>query len=157
MSKIITYQVAQIPEEFEAGKKLFTEYALSLNVDLSFQNFEKEFENIQTQYGNPEGALILALDNEVFAGCAGVRQLDGQTAELKRMYVKNEYRGYRTGLGLLQHAIEIAMQLGYTKIRLDTLENMTKARQLYNSFGFYQIPSYRFNPLPGTIYMERLL
>jgi putative acetyltransferase len=157
MKKVIIYRIANTSQEFESGKKLFEEYTLSLNVDLSFQNFSKELETIQIQYGKPEGALLLACDRNVFVGCSGIRKLDDETAELKRMYVKNEYRGYQIGASLLQRSIELARELGYKRIRLDTLQNMTKAQQLYSAFGFYEIPSYRFNPLPGTVYMERQL
>ena len=157
MDKIITYQIAANPGDFEAGKRLFEEYALSLNVDLSFQNFSKELESIHEQYHAPTGALLLARDGDVFAGCSGIRKLDEQTAELKRMYVKDEYRGYRIGVNLLERSINLAGELGYKFIRLDTLENMSKAQQLYRSFGFYEIPAYRFNPLPGTLYMEKEL
>lgn len=157
MKKVITYQIANTSQEFEAGKKLFEEYALSLNVDLSFQNFMKELETIQIQYGNPEGALLLACDGHTYVGCSGVRKLDQETAELKRMYVKDEYRGHHIGTVLLQRSIELAKELGYKQIRLDTLENMAKAKRLYSSFGFYEIHPYRFNPLAGTIYMEKQL
>ena len=136
---------------------MFEEYVRSLNVDLSFQDLSNELENIQNQYGKPEGALLLVCDGDKFIGCSGVRKLDHETAELKRMYVKNEYRGHQIGKSLLEHSIELAKQLGYTKIRLDTLKNMSSAQKLYLSFGFYKIPPYRFNPLPGTIYLEKEL
>lgn len=157
LKKVITYQIASTSPEFEGGKKLFEEYALSLNIDLSFQNFSKELETIRHQYNKPQGALLLACDSGVFIGCSGVRRFDQEIAELKRMYVKNEYRGYHIGTNLLQRSIDAAKELGYKRIRLDTLEDMVKAKQLYKSFGFYEIPSYRFNPLPGTIYMEKQL
>lgn len=157
MEKIITYQVATTPGEFEAGKKLFEEYAVSLNVDLSFQGFANELETIDAQYGNPTGALLLAVDSNAFVGCAGIRRLDDETAELKRMYVKNKYRGYHIGVMLLQRSIQTAKEIGYKRLRLDTLASMAKARQLYSAFGFYEIPQYRFNPLVGTVYMEREL
>jgi len=157
MEKMISYQIAKTPLEFESGKMLFEEYVRSLNVDLSFQDISKELENIQIQYGKPEGVLLLVCDGDKFIGCSGVRKLDQVTAELKRMYVKNEYRGYQIGKSLLERSIELAKQLGYTKIRLDTLKNMSSAQKLYSSFGFYEILPYRFNPLPGTIYMEKKL
>ena len=157
MTKTITYRVATTPGEFEAGKNLFEEYAESLNVDLSFQGFVHELETIDAQYSAPTGALLLAVDGNTFVGCAGIRLLDGEIAELKRMYVKNKYRGYHIGVTLLQRSVQTAKELGYKKIRLDTLATMDKARQLYNAFGFYEIPQYRFNPLPGTVYMEREL
>jgi len=157
MKKSITYQIASTSLQFESGKQLFEEYALSLKVDLSFQNFSKELETIHEQYHEPEGALLLACDGQEFVGCSGVRKLDEETAELKRMYVKNEYRGYHIGVSLLERSIELARKLGCKTIRLDTLENMTQAQQLYRSSGFYEISPYRFNPLPGTIYMEKRL
>ena len=157
MEKQITYRIATTAEEFENGKQLFREYVISLNVDLSFQNFEGELETIGTQYNKPAGALLLAADGEAFVGCSGIRKLDDETAELKRMYVKNQYRGYQIGAALLQRSCEIAKQLGYKKIRLDTLASMTKAQQLYAASGFYEIEPYRFNPLPGTMYMEKKL
>ena len=97
------------------------------------------------------------MDANAFVGCSGIRRLDDETAELKRMYVKNEYRGYQIGVALLERSCEIAKQLGYKKLRLDTLATMTRAQQLYTASGFYQIAPYRFNPLPGTIYMEKEL
>lgn len=157
MEKTITYQIANTSTEFENGKILFREYVTSLNVDLSFQNFETELQTIEAQYSQPAGALLLAMDGDTFAGCSGIRKLDDRTAELKRMYVKNQYRGYQIGAALLQRSCEIAKQLGYKKIRLDTLATMTKAQQLYSAFGFYEIAPYRFNPLPGTMYMEKEL
>lgn len=153
----VVYLIATTEEDFETGKILFTEYAASLGVDLSFQNFETELNTINKQYSKPAGGLLLAFINGVAAACAGVRKLAEETAELKRMYVKPGYRGYRLGAGLLQRSLELAKELGYEKIRLDTLQNMTRAKELYTSFGFYEIPSYRFNPLEGTVYMEKQL
>ena len=157
MEKQITYQIATTAVEFEKGKALFREYVASLNVDLSFQNFETELETIANQYSQPSGALLLAMDGGVFVGCSGIRKLDNEIAELKRMYVKSQYRGYQIGVALLERSCEIARQLGYKKLRLDTLATMAKAQQLYATSGFYQIAPYRFNPLPGTIYMEKEL
>jgi ribosomal protein S18 acetylase RimI-like enzyme len=136
---------------------MFKEYVALLGVDLSFQDFEKELEQIQQQYSEPKGALLLAIKDSVVIGCAAIRQLDGEIAELKRMYVRNEYRGHGIGVVLLERLIEIAKMTGYKKMRLDTLKNMIKAQELYTSFGFYVIPPYRFNPLEGTVYMEKQL
>ena len=153
--KLISYKTADTKSEFEAGKKLFEEYAGSLNVDLSFQNFTQELDNIELEYSKPDGALLLAYCDSLPMACAGIRRFDHSIAELKRMYVKTEYRGKLIGLIILQQAISIAKQLGYQKLRLDTLQNMAKAHQLYRSNGFYEILPYRFNPLVGTIYMEK--
>ena len=151
----INYRIANTNEDFETGKLLFEEYANSLNVDLSFQNFSKELDAVRQQYNEPAGGLLLAFVGDLPVGCAGIRQLDNDTAELKRMYVKDAYRGLKIGVELLRQSIDLAKALGYKKLRLDTLANMTKAQQLYHSFGFYEIDAYRYNPLAGTIYMEK--
>jgi putative acetyltransferase len=153
----VTYKIADTADDFEIGKQLFEEYAHSLNVDLSFQNFSAELDTIDKQYHGPAGGLLLAFCGEEPAGCAGVRRLEEGVAELKRMYVRDEYRGQKIGVRLLQGAIDLAKGLGYRKLRLDTLKDMTKAQELYRSFGFYEITSYRWNPLEGAIYMEKEL
>ena len=152
-----TYKIANTAAEFEQGKQLFEEYVASLGVDLSFQDFSNELKTIGQQYNQPAGALLLAARENIAIGCAGIRKIDHETAELKRMYVQDAYRGYGIGVQLLERSLQIAVTLGYQKIRLDTLQNMTKAQELYRSFGFYEIPSYRFNPLAGAIYMEKEL
>ena len=153
----ISYKIANTIREFENGKDLFQQYANSLNLDLSFQDFTKELETIDKQYNKPRGALLLAYNKKIAAGCVGIRELDIETAELKRMYVQAEYRGHQIGRKFLELSIDIAKELNYTKIRLDTLPGMTQAQNLYRTFGFYEIPSYRFNPIKGTVYMEKKL
>ena len=152
---MITYKIAATKSEYEEGKRLFEEYANTLNVDLSFQNFSQELQGIDRQYSKPDGALLLVYDDSVVIACVGIRLYEQKTAELKRMYVKPEYRGRSIGLLLLQQAIMLARDLGYEKLRLDTLHNMTRAQHLYHSHGFYEIAPYRFNPLAGTIFMEK--
>jgi len=157
MSKDITYQIAQTEAAFEQGRQLFTAYVQSLGVDLSFQDFDHELQLINQQYHQPAGALLLAYDNTEPIGCVGIRKIDHETAELKRMYVQDKYRGYGIGVQLLEQSMQIARELGYKKIRLDTLKTMTKAQALYRAVGFYEIAPYRFNPLEGAIYMEKEL
>jgi putative acetyltransferase len=155
MSQHLIYRIASTPADFEAGKRLFREYVDSLGVDLSFQGFDQELEIIDQQYNQPVGALLLAFADNTAVGCVGIRQLDAATAELKRMYIQDAYRGHGIGVALLERSIQIARELGFEKIRLDTLQTMTKAQALYRSFGFYEIPAYRFNPLEGALYMEK--
>jgi len=157
MTDHITCKIATTAADFELGNMLFKEYAQSLGVDLSFQDFESELQTIALQYNKPYGALLLVFKKEQAIGCAGIRKLEDHTAELKRMYLQDACRGQGIGLTLLTRSIETAKALGYHTIRLDTLHNMTAAQQLYKSFGFYEIPAYRFNPLEGTIYMEKEL
>lgn len=151
------YKAAHTENDFEQGRLLFKEYSDALGVDLSFQDFEKELEAIHVQYNKPGGSLILVYLNEKTIACVGIRRSDEKTAELKRMYVRSVHRGHGIGVELLRRSLKLAKELGYKRIRLDTLENMVKAQELYNSFGFYVIQPYRYNPIPGTIYMEKTL
>ncbi|MCF0052558.1 GNAT family N-acetyltransferase [Dyadobacter sp. LJ53] len=153
----VFYKLAETSEEFEQAKELFIEYAHSLEIDLSFQNFSGELESVRLQYDKPTGALLLVYQDGSLAGCAGIRRLDGEIAELKRMYVRPDFRGLGIGKELLKRAIATAAGIGYKKIRLDTLSSMTKARSLYESFGFEPIDPYYFNPIEETIYMERVI
>ena len=156
MENSVTYKIATGTADFALSKKLFTEYAVSLEIDLSFQDFENELAGIDRMYVQPEGGLLLACIEQQAIGCAGIRKIDEETAELKRMYVQPSYRNLHIGADLLDRSLQLAKELGYKKIRLDTLEHMTKAKKLYKSFGFYEIPAYRFNPLEGAVYLEKV-
>jgi ribosomal protein S18 acetylase RimI-like enzyme len=153
----IVFKVANTFQEFEDGRNLFQQYANSLNIDLSFQDFPNELKTIDKQYNKPNGSLLIAYSDKIAVGCVGIREFDKDTAELKRMFVKIEYRGYKIGVKLLELAIDIIKKLDYKKIRLDTLSTMTQAQKLYRSFGFHEIPPYRFNPIKGSVFMEKEL
>lgn len=153
----VTFRIAQTPEEFSAGAELFKQYAEFVDLDLSFQNFEDELKDINRQYNKPKGALLLAYNGSKAVGCVALREWSDETAELKRMFVLEEYQGYKIGRRLLELVLEIAKELRYKKVRLDTLSTMNGALKLYRSYGFYEIPSYRYNPLEGPVYMEKQL
>jgi ribosomal protein S18 acetylase RimI-like enzyme len=155
--KTITFRLASTPTDFEKDKQLFLQYIQSLDFALTFQDVDRELAEIATEYNTPTGALLLALDDDKAIACAGVRRIDGATAELKRMFVDPTYRGLQLGQQILQQALNEAKQLGYTLIRLDTVPNMQAAIKLYKAAGFYEIEPYRFNPMPGAIYMEKQL
>ena len=144
-------------EHFTTARDLFTQYAQSLEIDLAFQGFSKELESIREQYSAPTGTLLLCYKAGLAVGCIAVRRLDDGVAELKRMFVQEEYRKYGIGQMLLTGAIHAANALGYKYIRLDTLATMKKALDLYRSAGFYEIPSYRYNPVPDAVFMEKRL
>jgi len=148
---------ATSPADFTTGKRLFLEYAQSLDFNLCFQNFEQELADIQVQYGAPNGCLLLIKNGEEAVGCAGVRRWKDDIAELKRMYLQPRTRGMGLGKKLLESALENARLLGYSKIRLDTLPTMQAAIALYREFGFQDIPAYLENPFVGTIYLEKQL
>jgi len=104
----ILFKIATTNQEFEDGRKLFQQYAESLDLDLGFQDFFNELKTIDQQYNKPKGALLLAYKNSIPVGCVGIREFDKDAAELKRMYVKTEYRKYKIGVKLLELSIEIA-------------------------------------------------
>lgn|SRR5574337_873071 len=153
----ISFRIATNHSEFDDAKALFQEYANSLQIDLAYQDFSKELKSIDIQYNEPRGLLILAYDNGKAVGCAGVRKFDNKIAELKRMFVKEDYRGHKIAQQMLTMAIAKAKEFGYRKIRLDTIPSMKQAQSLYRANGFYEISSYRFSPVEGTIFMEKSL
>ncbi len=156
-NKQVELMVAAEQEMFEEAKKLFLEYAETLEVDLSFQNFQEELKTLPVRYGPPDGMIIIASVDGRSAGCAALHLLSPDVCEMKRLYVRDEYRGLGIGGKLISRILEEASGRKYRYIRLDTLPTMSKAQKLYESFGFYDIEPYIYNPVPGTRYLERKL
>jgi putative acetyltransferase len=138
-------------------RRLFQEYADSLGVDLSFQDFARELATLPGEYVPPGGTLVLALLDRTAAGCVGVRRTDANRCEMKRLFVRPQFQ--RTGCGrrLAERAIEWAGAAGYGQMLLDTLPTMTAAQRMYERLGFSDVPAYRFNPIAGTRFMARTL
>lgn len=151
----IYFKKAQSHDDFQLAAQLFNTYEASLDFKIDFQNFEDELLQIHQMYNSPSGSLILALDENKPLGVIALRKRDAKTAELKRMFVQPAYRNRKIGRKLLQLILEEAQNLGYQKIRLDTLERMQPAVKLYQEFGFYFIDAYRSNPLPDALFMEK--
>ncbi len=136
-------------------RNLFKEYALMLDVDLEFQNFGKEIKNLEVIYSKPYGVAFLITENyNNPIGCFAIRRFEDAICELKRMYIKIEFRRLGIGEKMIKRAIKEGKRLGYKKIRLDTLPKMNAAINLYRKVGFYEIQPYRFNPIEGTKYFE---
>jgi ribosomal protein S18 acetylase RimI-like enzyme len=135
-------------------RQLFREYENFLGVDLCFQGFEEELAKLPGEYIPPKGSLLLAVDGKNTAGCVALRGFNGDVCEMKRLYLRSEYRGYGIGRKLSKKIIEEAERIGYSSIRLDTLKNLKEAMGLYESLGFKRVDPYYDNALPGVMYWE---
>ena len=145
---------AQSEQHWQQARELLEAYAASLGVDLSFQNFAHELEHLASEYAPPGGALLLAEADSVLAGCVGVRKFSAGVGEIKRLYVVPAARGRGVGRMLAEAIVASARRLAYTRLLLDTLPSMQEAQALYLSLGFTATSAYRFNPVPGTAYLE---
>jgi len=154
---MIEYVQAQAGSDYEAAGRLFREYSEWLGIDLGFQRFEEELECLRHMYALPEGGIILAKEDGHFIACAGVRKIDTESAELKRMYIQPSHRGLGIGKQILQKAMQLAKDCGYIKMKLDTLNTMEPAMELYKSAGFVEIPAYYHNPHSTAVFFEKTL
>jgi len=140
--------------QVEVVRELFREYAASLGFPLDFQGFERELAELPGEYATPRGALLVAEVDGAPGGCAALRPLDGDTAELKRLYVRPAHRGRGLGRRLTTAILAEARARGYQRVRLDTVPGMEAAQALYRELGFREIPAYRPNPIAGAAYLE---
>jgi ribosomal protein S18 acetylase RimI-like enzyme len=149
------FRFAESAAEIAFIRELFLEYAQSLGFSLCFQSFDKELAGLPGDYAPPGGRLILAMLGEQPAGCVALHKLDSEVCEMKRLYVRPEYRGKGLGLALAERIIAQARQIGYKQLRLDTVEPMMQtAVAMYRKLGFREIAPYRENPIEGALYME---
>jgi GNAT superfamily N-acetyltransferase len=154
-------RVAATRNDLAQVRALFEEYAAWLAVDLCFQGFAEELATLPGAYAPPRGMLVLAGPADAL-GCVALRPLAGDgsrddVAEIKRLYVRPAARGTGLGMRLAQTVIDGARAIGYREVKLDTLEHMAAARALYAQLGFHECAPYYHNPIPGAVYMSRLL
>ena len=145
---------ATTPREWDEAQRLVREYAASLNVDLSFQNFDHELQHFTTDYAPPTGAFILAEDAGQYAACIGLRQFAEGICEIKRLYVVPAARGLGLGRLLVERIIVVAREVGYSSLLLDTLPFMKEAQSLYVALGFKPTAPYRYNPVAGSAFLR---
>ena len=131
-------------------RTMLREYAAWLEVDLCFQNFEQELAALPGEYAPPRGRLLIS----PAAGCVALRPLEQDVCEMKRLFVRPEHRGSGLGRLLVQAIIAEARAIGYRRMRLDTMPKMDRAQGLYATLGFHEIEAYRYNPEPGTRFLE---
>jgi ribosomal protein S18 acetylase RimI-like enzyme len=142
-------------EQIQVARSLFEEYAAWLGFSLCFQNFDQELAGLPGAYTPPDGRLLLTFEDDQLAGCIALRKIRTTTCEMKRLYLRPEFRGRGLGRMLVETIIEEARAIGYTQIYLDTLPGkMDQAIALYRSIGFKEIPPYYNNPVEGATFME---
>jgi putative acetyltransferase len=157
-SPVISLITPDDSESWHATRIILREYSESLAVDLSFQGFEAELQQLPGQYERPAGLMLLALVDGALAGCGAFRNLPDadypNACEMKRLYVRPAFRRFGLGRLLTQALMDRATEAGYSSMLLDTLDDMEAARGLYESLGFVEVPPFYFNPVPGAHYLK---
>jgi len=145
--------VAANKEHWATARTLIQEYVDWLGIDLSYQNYESEFNGLEQMYSPPAGLLLLAQGKDRTAGCVAFREKGKLRCEMKRLYVRPDFRGLQLGKKLAEHCIEEARLAGYKEMVLDTLPSMQGALRIYKNLGFQTISPYYNNPVPDVIYL----
>jgi N-acetylglutamate synthase-like GNAT family acetyltransferase len=156
MNQNIVYKKLETEEEIIGAKELIIEYIKSLNIDLSFQNIDDELSNFPEKYKEPDGSFLIAKENGSVIGCVGIKKLEEYICEMKRLFVKDNYKGKGIGKKLIDEIIEDAKMKNYKIMRLDTAKTM-KAMSIYYKIGFYDIEPYYSNPYDNIVYLEKKL
>lgn len=145
-------------DRLDEVRDMFMEYQTTMGLDLCFQNFEDELANLPGKYAPPEGRLYLASFNDALAGCIALRKIDETTCEMKRLYVRDNFRGKKIGMELVSRIIADALEIGYGRMVLDTYEDvMPDAVSIYRKFGFAETEPYYNNPDERVLFLEALL
>lgn len=144
-------------DDIASVRALFIEYAASLNLDLSYQGFEKELEELPGCYAPPSGYLLIAKAGHIAAGCVAIRKIDEHCCEMKRLYIPPQYRGQKIGKQMVIAIINKAKELDYRTLKLDTRRSMKEAVNLYESLGFRETGAYEYSPVDDAVFFELIL
>jgi len=146
---------ASSPDDIKEARQLFEEYASSVGISLCFQNFDQEIATLPGKYAPPQGRLLLVSEHNRLAGCVALRPLANGACEMKRLYVRPEFRGLGLGRRVVDDLVNAAKEIGYHSMKLDTLpDRMGQALRMYEAMGFKEIPPYYANPVAGARFME---
>jgi putative acetyltransferase len=155
---MLTIAQAQTNTAISEARVLFREYEAWLGLDLCFQGFEAELAGLPGEYSAPAGRLFLASVDGDLAGCAAFRKLEPRICEMKRLFVREHFRGRKVGHMLIERLLVDARKSGYERMRLDTYPaKMARAVGLYGTYGFRVIEPYYNNPYQGVMFMELVL
>ena len=149
---------AQSADDVQSARALLEEYAAWIEIDMCFQNFDHELATLPGQYAPPDGRLFLAIADDQLAGCVALRKIGEGACEMKRLFLRPQFRGRGLGRELAKTIITAAREIGYQRLRLDTLPGkMDRAISIYHSLGFQKIEPYYENPVAGATFMELCL
>jgi putative acetyltransferase len=151
------YEIKSAFDRLDEVRTLFKEYHKHLGVDLCFQNYDEELANLPGYYQNPDGRLYVIYLEDKLAGCIALRRFDETRCEMKRLFVREQFRGLRLGQILAEKIIADAKAIGYKEMVLDTLASLESAVAMYRKMGFVEIPQYYDNPLDNVIYFKLTL
>lgn len=146
------------PEEIRTLFAEYTDFLIKNDTEfaeyLQIQNYDAELQNLNTKYGLPAGRLYLAYYGDELAGCIGLKKIDVDNCEMKRLYVRPQFRGKHIGRMLAEKIIHDARGIGYKHMLLDTLPFLQSAVFMYKKLGFYETDSYNDSPMDTSIYMK---
>lgn len=151
------YVIKAAYDRLDDVETLIREYHKSLNVDLCFQNFDEEIATLPGKYAQPDGRLYVLYLDDKLAGCVALRRFDASRCEMKRLYVRPQFRGLKLGQILAEKVIEEAKAIGYREMVLDTLRTLESANAMYHKLGFEETKPYYDNPLPDVVYFKKAL
>ena len=146
--------IAKTQEDYREARVLLREYEAESEVDLCFQGFDEEVETLERTYGPPGGKFLILRSGEQIAGCVALEDSGGNICEMKRLYVRPEFRGKGLGRKCAEEVVQIAREMGCAVLRLHTLPAMRAAVVLYRSMGFTEIAPYDETPVEGVLFME---